>query len=458
MTDVHTSAIIIFGLGREGLSTTQYLLSKDANSQLLLLDEKPLEQLDPAWKEIVAKQGVSFTQELPEHLDGVTVYCSPGIPPHNPIMQQLSKSPAKLSSNVELFCEVLASQEKKIVTIGVTGTKGKSTTSALLYHLLKTAKLPAHYAGNVGIPALSILSDILAEPAETVYVVLELSSHQLSMLSTSPNIAVLQNIVPEHLDYYGSFEDYVAAKAHIALHQSESDHIIYSLDFASSTQVAEQSKAEKHAFSLDNPQANQLSQRVISTLDAAQPKLLGNHNRYNMAPSVIVAEILGIEPAVVRTALNSFEPLSHRLEKVETGNDDILYINDSLATTPEATIAAIEAFPHRQIILIAGGYDRSLDFFELAKKIATTKTIKAIILFPPTGEKIVEFIHKIQADAPILETGYFKVETMSEAVATAKKIARKGDVVLMSPAAASFGRFRDYADRGNQFIRNVQGS
>lgn len=454
MSDTTADSTVILGLGREGLSTTQYLLSKHPSLNLILLDEKPVSEIGTEWKSLLEKENITFSQTVPENLDSPLVYCSPGIPAHNPLYAKLTQLGAVFSSNLELFCTAVHALPKKVITIGVTGTKGKSTTSALLYHLLETAQLPASYAGNVGIPALDILPEVSESTAQTYYVVLELSSHQLSKIQTSPNIAVVQNIVPEHLDYYHTFEAYLEAKTHIAINQTAQDRIIYSSDFETSVQVASKSPAKKYSYSLDNPSSNELSSRITQILDATKTKLLGAHNRYNIAPSIIVGEILGIESSVVATALQTFQPLSHRLEEIPT-NDGILYINDSLATTPEATIAAIEAFPNNQLILIAGGYDRELDFFDLAKKIVTTRTIKALILFPPTGEKIAHFMYKIDPNSALLKTSYFKVESMSEAVHTAKKMARSGDVVLMSPAAASFGRFRDYADRGNQFKRYV---
>ena len=451
---------VIFGLGREGLSTYTHLTQTQPELPLLLLDEKPLQQLGPEWQAIEATHPGRIVTQLPADLQNPLVYCSPGIPPHNKLYKELAAKNATFSSNLELFFAALPSISEKIVTIGVTGTKGKSTTSALLYHLLKTAKLPAVYAGNVGIPALDVLPElaILAAQNESIYIVLELSSHQLSRLEVSPQIAVLQNILPEHLDYYDSFEAYSGAKATITKYQTSSDKLIYSSDFATVAAIAQQSAAKKYAFSIENPTANELSARIHAVLATSAPKLLGKHNWYNMAPSIILAETIGIEPTTVTTALETFEPLSHRLEVVETTHDDgVLYINDSLATTPEATMAALDAFSDKTVILIAGGYDRSLDFFDLAKKITTTRAIKALILFPPTGEKIVAFMYKIDPSSPLLATSYYKVESMAEAVRIARGMAKKGDVVLLSPGAASFGRFRDYADRGEQFMREVRG-
>jgi len=455
MSNEASDTTIILGLGREGLSTARYLLSKHNNLSLLLLDEKPLSELEPEWQKLVEKDTISFAQTVPTETESPLVYCAPGIPPHNPLYKALEAKNAVFTSNLELFCTTISQEYAKVITIGVTGTKGKSTTSALLYHVLQTAGFSVSYAGNVGIPALDILPEISTE--ETHYVVLELSSHQLGRINTSPNIAVVQNIVPEHLDYYGTFENYLAAKMNIAKHQTDHDRIIYSLDFETSAQVAALSPGKKYGYSLENPNTNEVSQRVLQQIKASNTKLIGQHNRYNIAPSIIIGEVLGIDADLIHTALESFQPLSHRLEMVPS-DDGVLYINDSLATTPEATIAAIDAFIDKQIILISGGYDRSLDFFDLAKKIVTTRTIKAIILFPPTGENIANFMYKINPDSAVLKTSYFKVESMSEAVHIAKKMARKDDVVLMSPAAASFGRFRDYADRGNQFKRYVQGN
>ncbi len=452
-------SVLIFGLGREGLSTYQYLRTKSPNLDIVLLDEKPLSELSPSWQEIATHPHTHVTQTLPENLDYPVAYCSPGIPPHAPLFIELTQRRATISSNLELFFSELKSINPAIKTIGVTGTKGKSTTSALIQHLLETANHTSFYAGNMGIPPLEVIPAIRAAAQsnknQNLHVVLELSSHQLSRVSTSPHIAVIQEIVPEHLDYYDSFETYLEAKATIAKFQTKSDHLIYSSDFDSVVKLAEQSPAQKHVFSLENPDINQLSKEISVLLNQTTTSLLGKHNHYNMAPSYVVAQLLEIPLAILEKALTTFTPLPHRLEPVKAPNSDVLFVNDSLATTPEATIAALEAFSEKHIILIAGGYDRSLDFHALAKKILAAP-IKALILFPPTGEKIIGHMYKIEPTHPLIPDNYFKVETMSEAVHIAKKMAKSGDVVLMSPAAASFGRFKNYEDRGNQFKQFVQ--
>ena len=463
MTDVSQNKdqeLVVLGLGREGLSSYHYLRQKYPAKYITLLDEKTLDHLSDEWKTIANEDHtIHFSTTVPEDLTKPLVFCSPGIPPKNALLAALQERGATITSNTDSLLSELSPLGSSVVTIGVTGTKGKSTTSALIYHLLKTAGKKVYYAGNVGVPPLDILSKIQTEltekPDAVQYVVLELSSHQLLRVTHSPTIAVIQEIVPEHLDYYDTFEAYVAAKGTIALYQSPSDHVIYCTDFPTVSEIARKGPAQRHGYSLDLPQSNEVSTHIAEVLEKSETQLLGQHNRYNTAPSIIISTLFSIPENTLQKALKTFTPLPHRLERVQTDNDAILYINDSLATTPEATCAAIAAFPDNRIILIAGGYDRSLDFHVLAKKIATSN-IKALILFPPTGEKIIEILHRIAPTSPLLETSYFKVETMSEAVQTAKKMANRGDVVLLSPAAASFGRFTDYADRGNQFKQLVQ--
>ncbi len=455
-------SLCILGLGREGHSTYNYFRTLFPKRHIFLFDEKPLEALT-TWHEIAKTDEaiVSFHTTIPQGaLVQPVIFCTPGIPPTRPIYQALETLSPSWSSNLEVFFSTLPQHVK---TIGVTGTKGKSTTASVIFHLLKTANLPVVLAGNGGTPALEVLTEVenLSKTNPTVYVVLELSSHQLSRISYSPSIAVVQNITPEHLDYYPTFEHYVAAKTQIVRNQHADDLVIYCADYPESTKLATTSAAQKLSFSLQSQPATiqvatnnanlTIDSKEIISLDKLP--LLGTHNIINYIPGILIAQKLGISHSEIADGLRSFKPLQHRLEVVPT-SDGVLYINDSLATTPEATMAALDSVSDKPCILIAGGHDRHLDYHELAQAILKHK-VKALILFPPTGETIIHHIYQLEPTNTVLMSNYFKVTNMWEAVKKATSLAKPGDAVLLSPAAASFGIFKDYQDRGEQFKQAV---
>ncbi len=455
-------SLCILGLGREGRSTYTYLRKKFPNRHIFLFDEKPLDALT-TWKEISQNDValVSFHTTVPlQQLTDPVIFCSPGIPPTRPLYQALAALAPTWSSNLEEFFSALPDN---VVTIGITGTKGKSTTSAVINHLLKTAKLSTILAGNGGTPALDVLESIntLCDSSEKVYAVLELSSHQLSRLSRSPHIAVIQNITPEHLDYYGTFAEYVAAKTQIVKNQTDSDLVLFCADYPESTKLAFTSAGKKMSFSLEGNAAtikvNTENENLVidgeMIVNLAKLPLLGKHNLINCIPGILIAKHLDITTETITQGLTTFVPLQHRLEIVHT-TDDITYINDSLATTPEATLAALDAVGDKPCILIAGGHDRHLDYHELAQAILNHK-VKAVLLFPPTGETIIRHMYQLEPTNMVVMSNYFKVASMWEAVKKAKSLAKPGDVVLLSPAAASFGIFKDYEDRGEQFKQAV---
>jgi UDP-N-acetylmuramoylalanine--D-glutamate ligase len=347
--------------------------------------------------------------------------------------------------------------------VGVTGTKGKSTTSSLIHAILTTTFPGAQLLGNIGRPALGALPKLHSDSV----VVYELSSHQLEGLRQSPHIAVLLNIVPEHLDYYASFDEYVDAKANIARFQTEEDFLVYDVDHDIPRRIAFDSHARKIACSTENPQRagcypykqwiafqNEWHEPEV-VVERAKIRLPGEFNLANVIPAVAVGKLLGVPSDAIEEAVRRFQPLEHRLELVGKFGG-VTYYNDSIATVPEATIAALDTVVGELETVLVGGYDRGLDFSGLAKKLIWSE-VKTLILFPTTGERIWKAVCDADPAAPS-RLRHFFVDSMEEAVRLAKQHTIPGMACLLSPASPSFGLFRDYRERGERFKQLVQAS
>lgn len=475
MNHTPVDAYILIGLGREGFSSYQFVRSQHPDTPILAYDDKNVLEKSENWQKIAKNdEKIQFFHEKSalltvisqqKHTQRLVALKTPGIPNHHPVVAALHSpewsATVHWTSNTSLFFAQIAelkNSSTQIVTIGVTGTKGKSTTTSSIHHLLHTAGLPCLLGGNIGKPPLDLLPELkqlLQQPRSSthpspIFVVLELSSHQLSDLSVSPNIAVIQEIVPEHLDYYPNFEAYVEAKSHIARAQHADDTIIYNSQFALPSQLAQLSAARHRPFTTDS--AEQELSRIIPL---SQLPLKGKHNVLNVMPTLLIAREYGLSTEVVKAALLSFRPLPHRLEFVarQRGVD---YYNDSLSTTPDAAIAALASFPNSHVILLAGGFDRHLDYTQLGQQIIA-HGVKAVVLFPTTGVRIRSAVESAAAKANAPLPKLVDASNMDEAVKKARSLATDGDTVLLSPASASFNMYRDYQERGEAFKRSVRG-
>lgn len=319
--------------------------------------------------------------------------------------------------------------------IGVTGTKGKGTTSSLIVSILHAAGHTVHLVGNIGAPALAELANM--QPSDIV--VYELSSFQLWDARASPHIAVVLGIEPDHLDVHESFEEYVAAKGNIARFQTASDVVIYNQNNTYAHQIAQLSPGEKIAypFAIDEY--------------AASLKLPGAHNRENAAAAIAATRQFGVDDDAIRQGLASFTGLPHRLKFIREVDSIRLY-DDNYSTTPSSTLAAVKAFSVPEI-LIAGGYDKGVDMSEFAAELSRVSNLSHIILIGQTGPQLRDLL---------ADHGYHTVTllegkpSMSEIVSTAIQQANDGDVVVMSPAYASFDMFKNVIDRGDQFVAAVE--
>lgn len=323
--------------------------------------------------------------------------------------------------------------------IGVTGTKGKGTTASLIAALLKSAGHKVWLVGNIGYSALDFLYEINA--AEDGIVVYELSSFQLWDMSTSPHVAVVLPIEPEHLDAHGNFEEYIAAKANIARYQHSDDTIIYFKDNAISTEIAESSSGRKIAYA-DHDGSEEIIFRgeVLARVDELQIK--GSHNLQNINAALAAAGEFVEDVLVFGDALREFRGLPHRGEELGY-RDGVLYVNDSFSSAPPATLAAVRVY-ERPTVLIMGGYDRGIDFTSLADELAAQEQLKHIVL-------IGEVAARIGALLTARGVSHEQSESLIRAVDAASAAARQGDVVILSPGCASFDMFKNFEQRGELF-------
>ena len=413
--------ICILGFSREGESTLNFLRKYFPNKTIGIVDIKTKQVND---NNVLLHFGKNYLKSLKQYQ---VIFRTPGIPAKK--VKQFIYSKAIITSQTKLFFDLCPAK-----IIGITGTKGKSTTTSLIDHVLKS-KFRTHLIGNIGYPPLDHLKHI----NQNSKVVFELSSHQLSDLHQSPHIAVFLNLFPEHLDYYSSFTEYVEAKDNITEFQTADDLLIFNTNDSEVKKIAKTSRAKKIGFSG--------KEEILSKLDSP---LIGQFNLVNIIPSVIIGKYFKIPEKIIIQSIKSFKPLTNRLEKVGE-HKDITFINDSLATIPEATIAAINSLEKEIGSLIVGGFDRGVKQDSLVKAIVNS-SIPTIILLPDTGKKIKNLIKKrITRKINLIDAG-----SMNEAVKHAYDNTDIGKICLMSPAAASFNMFNDYKDRGNQFKQAVK--
>jgi UDP-N-acetylmuramoylalanine--D-glutamate ligase len=460
LTKLRDKAILILGLGREGGATFSFLRTLFPQKQLGLADQAALGQLSASLQEAIRADahvrlhlGSDYLANL---LDYDVIIKSPGIPPTLPAIQQAANAGKLITSQTAIF---FANCPAKIV--GVTGTKGKSTTASLIRDMLLVGGYDTHLVGNIGQPPLALLSQARAE---TIFVC-ELSSYQLEGLRQSPHIAVLLNIVPEHLDYHGSFAHYLEAKQTITRYQSARDYLVYNAASETSRQVAAETLAQRFPFSLEGPlvtgcfvaesdivYCSSAGQRE-AVVQVKEVPLVGMFNLQNVLAAVAVGKLLGVPTEAIADAVRHFQPLEHRLELVGTYRG-VTFYNAAIATVPQATIAHLEALGQDVQTILLGGYDRHLDFSGLGERLADSQ-VKTLILFPTTGRRIWEALCRERESAPALPQAFF-VQDMEEAVRLAYHHTENGKICLLSPASPSFGLFRDYQERGNLFKRYVQ--
>lgn len=394
--------ILILGYGKEGKSTELFLKKNHPDATILIADQS---------------EGPGY---LAKQKEADLVVRSPGV--RVELMSQ------KWTTATNIFFHMFPGK-----IVGVTGTKGKSTTASLTYAMLSSEYTDVRLVGNIGRPMLDALD---GSTADTIAVV-ELSSYQLTDLYASPHISLVVNWFPEHKDFHGSFDAYKRAKQNAVFFQNEHDYFVFDPNDNEVSGWQILTKAHKIQYTEDFPFVEQ------------KIKLLGAHNKRNIQGALTVARLLRVSDKNAATALYSFQPLPHRLQKVGTINE-ITFYDDAISTTPESTIAALDSLGRVDVILL-GGQDRGYDFTKLVEKLVE-KQVRAVVLFPETGGRIKFDIQKREDYAPIL----LQTVDMNEAVEFGYKHSSKGGICLLSTASPSYSLWKNFEEKGDLFQKAVR--
>ena len=434
--------VLILGCGREGISTYKLIRRYLKNKEIYIADAKQDFQND--YELFSGDKNVHFICGE-KYLDGLNEYDvimkAPGI---SFAGIDTSKYVHKIKSQLELLLEFF-----DVTTIGITGTKGKSTTTTLIYKMLQEQNVNSMLLGNIGVPVFDYVEDI----NEDCVLVLEMSSHQLEYMELSPNIAILLNIFEEHLDHYDSFEKYIDAKCNIYKYQKEKDYFLYSVDNETLNKHVSGAKSNVYKVSLENKNGSDIyikegfvfiDDKKIYNVNEKR-NLLGDYNLNNIMFVLGVSEILKLNISKTIETIRNFKTLEHRLEFVGKF-DDVLYYDNSIATVPAAVIEAVKALGNVDTIII-GGMDRGIDYSSFIEFL-NSSDINNVICMPKTGHDIAKSL--INGKAHI-------VSDLEEAVEISKRITAKGKSCLLAPAAASYGFFKNFEEKGDLYKKLVRG-
>jgi UDP-N-acetylmuramoylalanine--D-glutamate ligase len=439
--------LVVLGGGESGVGTA--ILGKKKGYEVFVSD---FGKIKKAYKEVLTDNGIDWEEEQHTEeliLNADVVMKSPGIPEKVPIVKKLIEKGISVISEIEF-----AAPFTRAITIGITGSNGKTTTTMLVYHLLKSAGLNVGLAGNIG---KSFAWQVADEDFDSY--VLELSSFQLDgIIDYKPHIAIITNISPDHLDRYDYvYENYINSKFRITMNQTEDDYLIYDADDEAISNWLQKNttKAKLIPFSLTKEFSegafikNNTMELTINrdhfTIETEAIALEGKHNMKNAMAATSVAKLMQIRKATIRESLSNFQGVEHRLEKV-LKIQNVQYINDSKATNVNATFFALDSM-NTPTVWIVGGVDKGNDYNELMSLV--NEKVKAIICLGVDNRKIIDAFGNV-VDVMI------EVNNMNDAVRMAQRLTEKGDTVLLSPACASFDLFENYEDRGRQFKQAVQ--
>ena len=404
--DLAGKNITVFGLGKSGLAAARKLTSLGA---------------------IVRTTDSKIKEHALDDIDGVDlIVVSPGVHLDIPVLVEAKKRGIRIISEIELAYQFL----KKPI-IAVTGSNGKTTTATLIGEMLKAGGKKVTVAGNIGNPLVEV------DDSNLDYIVAEISSYQLEAIDKfKPRLSVILNIQPDHLERHHSMEEYIKQKAKIFMNQTGDDYVIYNQDDPEVSRMVQGATCQVLGFSKDKA-------AEIITIKPEEIKIPGRHNLENSLAAASAAYLCGVSKAAVAQVLRSFPGVEHRIEFVLSING-IDFYNDSKGTNPDSTMVAIDTFPGRGIILILGGRDKGTDLSLLMEKIK--KNVKDVVLIGEAADRF---------DKALLAAGYQNIHpagfSMEDAVKKAFSLASKGDIVLLSPACASFDMFSNFEERGRSF-------
>ncbi len=448
--------VLVMGLGRFGGGVDVAKFAAGAGAKVIVTDIAAAERLSGSLKQLEGLNNVEY--HLGSHIAGDferadIIVVNPAVPADNEFLEIARRNNKLITSQVNIFFELCAA-----TIIGITGANGKSTTAALTAHLLRSTRSEIRdtrnenvwLSGNIGDQPLLMVADQIG-PDDLV--VLELSSFQLEQLAQIqkvPQVALLTNLTPNHLDRYGTFASYCRAKENIFKYQKPNGKSLpvsfFNVEDKIGAEWFEKYSKDKRRTCLKFS-ADDVSGEIRSCFT-----LLGRANLSNLAAAVAVAKYFGADEEAIKNCLLGFKPLPHRLELISQING-VSWYDDSKATTPDSAIAALEAF-EQPIIIIAGGYDKNISFDKFGEEVA--HKAKAAVLIGQTREKIAAAIRSSRADVLTVEFA----QSLAEAVGLAERLSTPGDVVLLSPACASFDMFENFQQRGRVFrelVRKISG-
>lgn len=447
--------VTVLGLGIEGVDVARYAAAHGAAS-ITILDSRPPEALSDRIEQL---RGLPIRYELATNpiaaAQSDIVFVSQSVPLTHPAIVEARERGVPLSSMTRAFMELCPGP-----TIGITGSSGKTTTTSLVAHILATAGTPYRVGGNIGIGLLGLLDGM----DERTWAVMEISHTQLQLTGRSPHIASLLNVTPNHLDSF-TWDDYLDLKRNLVRYQTADDHVVLNLNDEISAAAAELTPAHQVHFSAvsDVPgdgaflrdDAVFVRRRNVEemVLPVAEIPLRGAHNVANVLAATAIASAAGMQAATIAEAVRSFQPVPHRLELVGEV-DGVRYVNDSIASTPERTLAGIRSF-NEPLVLLLGGKDKDLPKDELARE--ALRRCTGIVFFGADGPLLQAAVEAHAAtvafeDRPLM----VRVQALAEAVAEAREMAAPGDVVLLSPACTSFDSYANFEQRGDEFRQIVR--
>lgn len=440
--------VAIIGLGVSNLPLLDYLYEKKA--QVTIFDDRTIDKVSKNIIDKITTYGFEFYfgKDCLEKLKGFNIiFRSPSCLPTKAELQEEMNRGAIVTTEVEMLMEMCPCK-----IIGVTGSDGKTTTTSMISEILQKAGYNTFLGGNIGTPLFTRLPEI--KPDDIV--VLELSSFQLMNMKISPDIAVITNITPNHLNIHKDYEEYIDSKKNIFKYQNEDGILILNYDNDITRECAKEAKGKviffssktklDNGFIVDKDVVKECEDKVRKhILNVDEVILRGNHNYQNIATALATTKTL-VDTDVAVQVIKEFKPVKHRIEFIKEING-VKWYNDSASSSPTRTLSGINAFKEN-IILIAGGYDKNLDYGPLAKPIV--QKVSTLILIGQTAEKIFDVV-KEEADKQKKSININICDSLEQTVEIAKKSAKRGDIVLFSPASASFDMFKDFADRGEKF-------
>lgn len=438
--------ITVIGIGISNLPLIKYLVSLGAN--VTACDRRSAEDLGENYTEL-EKLGVKFNlgDGYLNNLSGDMIFKTPGMRYDVPELLKAKENGSIVTSEMEVFFEVCPSH-----IIAVTGSDGKTTTTTLIHKMMTDAGYKTWLGGNIGNPLLTDTEKM----KENDWVILELSSFQLHTMRKSPEIAVITNISPNHLDMHKDYKEYIDAKKNIMLYQNEGDTLIVNADNQVTADIGKSASGAVKYFSRNGMadvylDGNIIKRGIVEILNIKDIKIPGMHNVENYMAAIAAVSGLVSKDVIVNVA-KTFGGVEHRIELVRT-LDGVKYYNSSIDSSPNRTINTLRVFPNK-VIMISGGKDKGIPYDEIGPALA--EHVKVLILIGATSDKIQEAL-----DAEINKTGngkdieVIRATSYEDAVNTARSKAHDGDVVLLSPASTSFDMFRNFEERGNLFKKIV---